>query len=819
MRKSMKAFFEKNKRGNKGFTIVELLTAMGILGILSATVLYMMTTSSKTYNKLSLEAQLQSEAQLVANAISEIAIDAYNAADVYNDAIDAAYDNTATKILVLETVEGGNKKQYVVALDSSKSELSLAERGHDGTNWDASLTHHLLGNNVSDFKVDTSRVATENILGFELVYTKSGKSYKGNYQVLMRNKMYADKTNSVTPTTPSGRLAISITPKIVYMDIVGGDAKRYYVDTISSANVNPANALDSNYSGTITTIPFKASVTSTVPGAGNTVTWKLLGHDSAMFNEPSTADAATFDLTWNVAKDFKDSPTDYFQIEISKSANQADGTTVEAEEKYAHVFLRRVHSITVNPLTGVTAWREDFEEAGGMPTSGAMGYAYVGSNGKYVDMSLNAAILSSNIEHGGGLTWKLEKKNTSGNWEACSDTYAKLQTTTTMTSTSNTIIFGSGAKHGDLYRVVATSVFDPSVSGEYVFGVAPNSAGNGNGFNSRGYCVDLNSYINSIPGLEDFNIAEITLFDVANMFDDEDSVVVAKGADGRYYLYFDYNAFKYSGQDKHNMYHVVGEIMLTVKGVGWDKPVPNPTDEDRKKYDPFGNTSPIHYPILPVYVTAVSPANNVIVIPKGKSVNVKVQTSYYNVIEQKYFGIYIDDMDTNLNRAGMGDYNAYLSANVTSGYGDRYNYVDVMTSSLTAKASQKDYPTLPMTVRFTADDYYISSNHAGLSEVAGVNWHGNPHTGPYPTSSYCDYTVYVANVSDASVFIPTPETSSGTCVWPGNVSTAEVSVSGYNAEGKLVADIAKVYVSNNKYKCKYNGHTYTYNKTYHYWYR
>ena len=64
---------------NRGFSIVEFLVAFGILSVIVTTVGYMMTTSSKTYSGLSTEAQLQSEAQLVANGISELAIDSFDA--------------------------------------------------------------------------------------------------------------------------------------------------------------------------------------------------------------------------------------------------------------------------------------------------------------------------------------------------------------------------------------------------------------------------------------------------------------------------------------------------------------------------------------------------------------------------------------------------------------------------------------------------------------------------------------------------------------------------------------------------------------------
>lgn len=158
---------EQNKRS--GFTLVELLVAIAILGVLSVTVVYMMVTSSKTYGKLSVEAQMQSEAQLVANSISEIAIDSFNATDSYAESIDSKYDATQGKILVLDSTVDGEKKQYIVALDGAENNLCLAERTYDaGTKTWGALTYSLLGNYVNDFSVDVSRVEKDNMLNFTL---------------------------------------------------------------------------------------------------------------------------------------------------------------------------------------------------------------------------------------------------------------------------------------------------------------------------------------------------------------------------------------------------------------------------------------------------------------------------------------------------------------------------------------------------------------------------------------------------------------------------------------------------------------------------
>jgi hypothetical protein len=170
-------------------------------------------------------------------------------------------------------------------------------------------------------------------------------------------------------------------------------------------------------------------------------------------------------------------------------------------------------------------------------------------------------------------------------------------------------------------------------------------------------------------------------------------------------------------------------------------------------------------------------------------------------------------MDTNLNTTGLNDTNKYLSVAVVTSYGDVYNYVDSAVTSVTAKSATKDYNPDPMTLRFTADDYYTSSDKKGYTNVGKFRGEGVD----YYTSSYTDYTVYIANVKDRDVFIPTPDTTTGNCSFPSNLGTDKQSVSGYDANGTLVSNMAQVYKSGNKYKCDYNGVTYTYNATYHYW--
>lgn len=53
------------------------------------------------------------------------------------------------------------------------------------------------------------------------------------------------------------------------------------------------------------------------------------------------------------------------------------------------------------------------------------------------------------------------------------------------------------------FKVEATSHFDPSVKGSYIFGVVPTKGSGGDGFHSRGFYVNMNDYFTkNVPALQ-----------------------------------------------------------------------------------------------------------------------------------------------------------------------------------------------------------------------------------------------------------------------------------------------------------------------------
>ncbi len=798
-------------KNNKGFTIAEFLVAFGIMGVIVTTVGYMMTTSSKTYSSLSTEAQLQSEAQLVANAISELAIDSFDAGNVvktddYATEYDAAVTDKSMLVLLSRTKTVNTR--YQIRLNRTKKELELYSQEYNSSSktYGSLEGPSLLGQYIDNFEVTLDRVKDENIISFRLVYTKNGRSYTGDYQVLMRNRAYADPDAKDAAPDTAQLKSLTLTPKLVYIDIIDGVATQYYTDSITSTPFSVING-----AGDIT---FEATpiYKGTAPADAKT-TWSLLSCDTSIFSQTADATEATKNhLKWNnVGKEkFISTPNTEFSVVA------AHGTM----KKESRVRLRIVRKITWAGTTGISGWKSEYsnEVYRGTPAPDTQNYAAAGTS-----VTLIPSIDQSNVST--DLTWKLYRKNTAAtSWVECTEeAYAKLASTTTSGGRqSNTITIGKNVSNTDEFKVEVVSVFDNTVKAEYIFGILPKKTTNGNGDHSRGYKLNFNDWATDVTRggyaddkHDDGNFGEykvkrvtkitgITSTGPNSIGNSQEGLKrfyhpVSNPDDGQGYIYVDMNSFGFKITQMVDFYQHDGmDLIITFEYV-YDvyenqggKKYPANKEETR--------TGTMRYKIKPVKMEPLTSPS--ICLQKGRSMELNTRMHYYNVTKRGEWGIYVSDDETkyssNLNRAGMEGTNEYLSFRDTSSYGNAESYNDLVSCQMEAKASTRQYPTDYLTVRVTSEDYFNRSN--GYAD------------------SYYNYKVYIANVEGQGVYIPGPNSKKGSFPAESSLPTDEasaVTISGISTTGGAVS--AKVYKSGSKIKCVYGAITYTYNKTYEYW--
>ena len=880
------------RKRHKGLSIIEVVVAIAIIGILSASLVHSMVSSSKTYYKSSTEAQLQSEAQLVANSITDIAVDSYNATDQMSDAMkadfgvtDTTYDTATGKLLVLysksvDASGGVIDSQYAVIRKTGTDELYLIERTNSGSGW--SRNEAVLANYISDFSVsDIARVQTENMLSFELAYSRQDsnkgtmRTYKGNYQVLMRNKQYAGVGSVSSNTANDVKLVLNVTPKVVYLDVKGStDSSKKGKDFITSYHAGNVS-VGTDTDGVSTGVEIRGSV---LPVAYNDdITWRISNVDDGyfFFKDPDDAEnpykkSAVLDaqpkLYWKSEKDMSQLTVDSFEVVMSKdivvsgtdeSGNPVD-KTVKANPKKVSFKIRRIRSLGLRPTAGATQWKPIYTtELGGTQSEEASYYAEATSAG-VKDVTIQSSAVAPFVENGGTVTWKLymKKENSTADWkevttESDKKLYAELIPVSNLGNGGiATLSFGSAAYNGQLYKIVTQSEWDPTRTAEIVIGVAPVGGGDNSGFFSRGYYIDLLSWVQTNEKYDAITMLKDASLGAAGGTSEKSGYKLTQ-RDGRYYLLYDYNAAYYSGEDRINLYNKVQTLEIAIK---------NQTGNAGN--DGLGiegsTVSNLMYITMPVYThripnVAVDTATPII-LKKGTTMPLRVQTEYYNIHDRSMLGVYIGDkgdssaLEVNLNKSGLNNSNTYLSFGIDeSQYGGLYSFKDSIKVDLSAKANIKAYNPNPMTVRLTADDFYVLARYGVNSNKANGDYtYPTNDTGEIKSvdvdggngvknleprvSSYAEYMVYIANVEGQNVFVPCPDTSTKatdpemdwSTKFESSVNGADsrskaVNVTCYKADGTRVTDIAKAYKSGGKYKLVYNGTEYTYNRTYKYW--
>lgn len=183
----MKMFVRKRRKDNRGLSLIEMVCAIAIFSVVTAAVGSVMVVSANNYNRGNVETDLQQEAQLTTNLLSNLIIDASSITP--NDAGDTL---TIVKDGVTYIVQRGTGE------DANK--LFYTEQSAGGTD------SNILADYVTNFQVkrEAGSKNVEVILGFE----KNGNTFETSYNVTPRNE---------TPgaTTAPGTIFVEVENRVV----------------------------------------------------------------------------------------------------------------------------------------------------------------------------------------------------------------------------------------------------------------------------------------------------------------------------------------------------------------------------------------------------------------------------------------------------------------------------------------------------------------------------------------------------------------------------------------------------------------------------
>ena len=296
----IKRFF--GKVNNRGFSLVELICAVAIMGLVGASVAGVMVISANSYSRSSVEVELQQEAQLLANQVENLV----------QNAITATVSGDS---LTIEKVVDNTIVTYVVTFDSSTKTVKLTFNGKTQT----------LAENINAFMVDANDFSESGRVIMNIGVEKASKMYAGSYTVASRN-----------------------------ID----------VDTIVNENNIKINSNDKMLLEPLYTGDIVVSITGATRQDG--VTWELIGASDPNTiiyrkDDPSKSTVVTSTTEPNVTLSVdvgRDETAATLRVLIQSNQKKEDGLT-PAAQKVVTIYVRRVTGFTV---TGAKTSGTDLRE-------------------------------------------------------------------------------------------------------------------------------------------------------------------------------------------------------------------------------------------------------------------------------------------------------------------------------------------------------------------------------------------------------------------------------------------------------------------------
>ena len=776
----------ENKFNNRGFSMTELLVAIAIMGVVSLTIYSFMIVGSQFYGKQASDADIQTEAQKIANTVTNLIIDC-EANVAYEDSFPGAsgnltfgtmgdgttgkgleITNTDKRFLIYPKEENGLHNLYYL---EQTAPANGVYGGYDEANAE------LLAQNVDSFDVDLSRLHGlgngTNIISFTLVYKKGGRTYRGTYQVNLRNDITVSGDSTIVPPKDPDCSQVQVTPDDIIQ--VKGKLEPHIVNKPSLMNEFTAVARTNNL---------------TPEQVDNLFNWSLDTSDASLnassFIQRSPIDTnlhgkfynALYSDSSNVLKQIKNN----FDVYVIATANVPQLGTTTYKSGRATVKYVKINSFNLNPARGYS------EDATGIKVNpnGTITTA-VNVNGSYLqdsdDYARNFMHASFTLEYSldNGVHWM---PLTDGKHKEIAHIAAYTGQRVSLdrskkVGTGCTIQLGKDATDKHLFRVTATDDWDDTYSDSFEFGVNKTPPPTDIDEMVRGVEINMNKYIEKIydwyygddpekkayaqkllnggllqngrrlVSIQHIETTTASSFTGKNSQQETQKFFKIIEKDGTFYMYIDYDALEYSERStlklfyQYDKYFVDCMVTLTV-------------------YDPTMNQNVQMGPIIfkfqlqPCSITANvlntgADGTKNIVMTKGSATDIPFHITGLNISRRNMIGFYYKDMSSgtaiwqnaNMNQYNTLDLNKYLMVDYVTDVGNRYNLIQDGTFRLSAKSNTTVYPTEPITTRVTLNGMYVTLDSTDDNYM----------------DSYQEINVYLANVEGRDVYVQGPRTA------------------------------------------------------------
>ncbi len=166
----------------KGFTLVELLVALGLVGIIISVVMSFFITNIKSYEAINIDSELQYQSQYIINFMTNKILESKKIVSI--NRVNSNLSNTTETGISYISFQYGTDDTICHNFEINSNKEILYKDGAVGVTADK-----VFGNHVEELKITPISSSFEHTKSIE-IYLKlqnGSKSYEAKQKVLMRN--------------------------------------------------------------------------------------------------------------------------------------------------------------------------------------------------------------------------------------------------------------------------------------------------------------------------------------------------------------------------------------------------------------------------------------------------------------------------------------------------------------------------------------------------------------------------------------------------------------------------------------------------------